>query len=38
MSASGTPISELVNKGFIVDRPGTKGPGGGRTFIVTGLY
>jgi hypothetical protein len=39
MSASGTPISELVNKGFIVDRPGSSGPGGGgKTVIVTGLY
>jgi hypothetical protein len=38
MSASGTPISELVNKGFIVDSPGTGGSGGGKTFIVTGLY
>lgn len=38
MSASGTPISELVNKGFIVDRRGASGPGGGKTFIVTGLY
>ena len=39
MSASGTPISALVNKGFIVDRPGASEPGGaGKTFIVTGLY
>jgi hypothetical protein len=39
MSASGTPISDLVNKGFIVDRPGASVPGGGgKTFIVTGLY
>lgn len=39
MSASDTPISELVNKGFIVDREGASGPGGGgKTFIVTGLY
>jgi hypothetical protein len=39
MSASGTPISALVNKGFIVNRPGSSLPGGGgKTFIVTGLY
>jgi len=39
MRASGTKISELVNKGFIVDRRGASGPGGGgKTFIVTGLY
>lgn len=39
MSASGTQAGELLNKGFIVDRPGTSLPGrAGRTFIVTGLY
>ncbi len=39
MSASDTQTNGLVNKGFIVNRPGPSSPGGaGRTFIVTGLY
>ncbi|HVC60895.1 MAG TPA: hypothetical protein VND19_11105 [Acetobacteraceae bacterium] len=39
MSASGTQADDLVNKGFIVDRPDPGPPGrAGRTFIVTGLY
>ena len=39
MSASDSRAGELVNKGFIVDRPGAARPGrGGRTFIVTGAH
>jgi hypothetical protein len=43
MSASGWPANELVNKGFIMNRPEAGGAQdrddawGGRTFIVTGL-
>src|SRR5208283_1113667 len=33
------PVEDLVNRGFIVNRPGTGRPRGGcRTFIVTGLH
>ncbi|HEY0184098.1 MAG TPA: hypothetical protein VGC09_14920, partial [Rhodopila sp.] len=39
MSASDTRAGELVNKGFIVNRPAVAGPGrDGRTLIVTGLH
>ena len=39
MSASEQPNSDMVNKGFIANRPATKAPArGGRTFIVTGLH
>jgi hypothetical protein len=39
MSAAGSQAGELVNKGFIVDRPGASRSGrGGRTFIVTGVH
>jgi len=37
MSAPGRPAEELVNKGFIMNRPDACAADGGRTIIVTGL-
>jgi hypothetical protein len=37
MSAAGRTADELVNKGFILNRPDAGAAGGGKTFIVTGL-